>query len=349
MAGLLAMSTLSAQNLVLNVNPNSGLAGTTVTVEISVENFTQILNYQGTLNWDENVLSYLSATSPAPSIFNIINPPISGGGTMPENKLAFLWSDFLTTGVDANDGEVVLSVDFQINPNAANGTITNLFIDGSETALGYSSLTTIVGPNPFPAPTVNPGTVGVGSGFPVEMLDFQATTQNEMAKLEWITASETNNDYFEIQKSENGEDFYPIGTIKGAGTTQEHTYYEFDDQITASKLFYRLKQVDFDGSSTLTDIVELSSQQAENSWLYAYPNPSQNQTHLRLKNWDELDQEFRIQLYSLDGRLQQSTLVKGNELITDYTLDVSSLARGSYLLKVNNTRGQSTQQILILE
>lgn len=343
------MSTLNAQNLTFNVVPNSGLAGTIITVEISVENFTQILNYQGTLNWDDNVLSYLGATSPAPGIANAINPPISGGGTMPENKLTFLWADFFATGTSANDGDAVLTVDFQIDPNAANGTITNLFIDGSETALGYSSTATVGTSNPFPAPTVNPGTVGVGSGFPVEMLDFQATTQNEMAKLEWITASETNNDYFEIQKSENGEDFYPIGTIKGAGNTQEHTYYEFDDQITASKLFYRLKQVDFDGSSTLTDVVELSSQQVESNWLSAYPNPSQNQTHLRLKNWDELDQDFRIQVFSIDGRLQKSILVQGNELITDYILDVSALPRGSYVLKVSNTRGKSTQQLLILE
>lgn len=349
MAGLLIISNLSAQNLTFNVISNSGLPGTTVTVEVSVENFTQIVNYQGTLNWDDNVLSYLSASSPFLGITNVFNPPASAGGTMPDNKLTFLWTDFLTTGIDADDGEVLLTIDFQIDPNATNGANANVFIDGSETALGYASIASIFGPNPFLTPTVNAGSVNVGSGFPVEMLDFQATTNEGIAKLEWITASEANNDYFEIQKSENGVNFYPIGTLSGAGTTQEHTYYQFEDQITATKLYYRLMQVDFDGSSSLTELVELSSQQIENSWVKAYPNPSRNQTHLRLENWDELDQDFRIQLFSLDGRLHQTAIVKGNELITDYALDVSGLARGSYLLKVNNKRGQSTQQILLLE
>ncbi|MEL6844296.1 MAG: T9SS type A sorting domain-containing protein, partial [Bacteroidota bacterium] len=180
-------------------------------------------------------------------------------------------------------------------------------------------------------------------------LDFQASAEDGNAKLEWITASETDNHYFEVQKSENGVDFFAIGTVEGAGTTQEHTYYQFEDQITASKLFYRLQQVDFDGSASLSDIVELNTNQSENDWIQIYPNPSRHQTHIRLQNWAELDQRFRIQLYSLDGRLQHEEFVEGDALIGDYIMDVSNLPRASYLLKLSNTQGKSSSQILILE
>ncbi|MEL6593848.1 MAG: cohesin domain-containing protein, partial [Bacteroidota bacterium] len=292
LAGLLAFGNLQAQPLTLTLEGQNGLPGTTVTVDMTVENFTQIFSYQGTMVWDASVLQFLSVSSPFPGITNVTNTPISSPTPTPTNKLTFLWTDPSAVGLTVDDNEIVLSVTFQIDANVSIGTTTNINIDGSETAVGYSDAINFVF---FPL-TVNGGTVGVGTSFPVEMLDFQATAQDGNAKLEWITASETDNHYFEVQKSENGVDFFAIGTVEGAGTTQEHTYYQFEDQITASKLFYRLQQVDFDGSASLSDIVELNTNQSENDWIQIYPNPSRHQTHIRLQNWAELDQRFRIQL-----------------------------------------------------
>ncbi|MEL7338993.1 MAG: T9SS type A sorting domain-containing protein [Bacteroidota bacterium] len=345
LAGLLAFANLQAQTLTFNVSTASDLPGSIVTIDISVENFTNLYTYQGTISWDETVLDYQGTSSPFPGIANVVGDP--GTGFIPLNKATFVWTDPLagsTGGVTVDDQEVVLQISFLIQNGIPTGTVSNVTIDGSATPLFY-------GDNNFNlfTPVVNSGGVGVGVSFPVEMLDFQASAEDGNAKLEWITASETDNHYFEVQKSENGVDFFAIGTVEGAGTTQEHTYYQFEDQITASKLFYRLQQVDFDGTATRTDVVELSATQSESSWIQAYPNPSQDQTFIRLENWEELEQRFRIQVYSLDGRMLHEEFVEGEDLISAYSLDVSALPRASYLLKLSNAKGKSSSQILILE
>lgn len=186
--------------------------------------------------------------------------------------------------------------------------------------------------------------------FPVEMLDFQVKAQDGLAKLEWITASEQGNDYFEIQKSNNGEDFQAIGTVKGAGTSQEYTYYNFEDpaQITTDKLYYRLLQVDFDGNSSLSNIVELSTDVKSEEWVKFFPNPSQDFTKIRLESWEDLNLSYHIQLYTLDGRMINGEHVEGNRLIADYSLNVAQYPRGAYLLKVTNPRGKTSQKLLIL-
>ena len=84
--------------------------------------------------------------------------------------------------------------------------------------------------------------------LPIELLYFKPKYEDDIVKLRWSTASEHNNDYFTIEKSNDGINYEVIKTVPGAGnSTHVIDYYEEDRSLTSSGIYYRLKQTDFDG------------------------------------------------------------------------------------------------------
>ncbi|MCO6488771.1 MAG: hypothetical protein J5I98_10155 [Phaeodactylibacter sp.] len=91
--------------------------------------------------------------------------------------------------------------------------------------------------------------------FPVELTAFTARPAGKAVQLAWITATETNNDYFAVEHSTDGRSFGEIGRVAGAGTSQEERRYAFTDYSPAAGLnYYRLRQNDFDGRYEYSDI-----------------------------------------------------------------------------------------------
>ncbi|NWF90701.1 MAG: lamin tail domain-containing protein [Ignavibacteriaceae bacterium] len=92
---------------------------------------------------------------------------------------------------------------------------------------------------------------------PVELVSFIASASNDCVNLKWMTVTETNNSGFEIQRRKYDEDFTGIGFVKGFGTSTEKHKYEFLDENPGVGVFqYRLKQIDFSGSYSYSNIVE---------------------------------------------------------------------------------------------
>ena len=92
--------------------------------------------------------------------------------------------------------------------------------------------------------------------LPIELLSFTGYIENGKPKLLWVTASEKNNDYFVITRYENGET-WEVGRIQGAGTSMQLNKYQWVDESSSltGKLYYQLKQVDFDGKSETFNII----------------------------------------------------------------------------------------------
>ena len=112
-------------------------------------------------------------------------------------------------------------------------------------------------------------------GVPVEFTSFTATAKDGMVELSWSTATETNNHLFEIERRNEYTDFRTIGFVKGAGTTAElNKYFFIDKNVEKGINFYRLKQIDYNGTFEYSDEVEflatgpLSFRLEQN-----YPNP----------------------------------------------------------------------------
>jgi uncharacterized repeat protein (TIGR01451 family) len=171
--------------------------------------------------------------------------------------------------------------------------------------------------------------------LPVVLTDFTAqAVQNRDAQLRWHTASERNNDHFEIERSFDGTSFTKIGRVAGQGTTTSATVYAFTDANVAAKasgpVYYRLRQVDRDGTATYSPLRTVSFTKAAIVSLSVYPNPVATRTNLDLGQLPATG-TYQVLLLDATGRQVQTWTLLGG---ATHPLDVAGLASGSYLLVV---------------
>jgi len=99
-----------------------------------------------------------------------------------------------------------------------------------------------------------------GCLLPIELTSFNVKNKNQTNTLEWITTSESNNDYFTIERSENGITFEEIGRIGGAGNSSDRLSYQFDDHRYSEGInYYRLKQTDYNGNYEYSDLFTIDN------------------------------------------------------------------------------------------
>ncbi len=119
---------------------------------------------------------------------------------------------------------------------------------------------------------------------PVELLDLQAHLRHEQVDIIWITATESNNDYFELERSQNNENFEVITTINGSGNSQSLLQYLFTDESPFNgHNYYRLKQVAYNGEVEYFDVVSAFIQKEKESSLRLIPNPTGQGSVLHLE------------------------------------------------------------------
>ncbi|RZK23397.1 MAG: hypothetical protein EOO63_17715, partial [Hymenobacter sp.] len=123
----------------------------------------------------------------------------------------------------------------------------------------------------------------LASPLPVTLLDFTARTQPGMVALSWRTATELNSARFEVERSLDGQHFSKMGEVSAAGTTTAtHQYHLTDATLPegASVLYYRLRQVDVDGTALYSPVQTVRTEHAAFA-LTLYPNPALHRTTLR--------------------------------------------------------------------
>lgn len=150
--------------------------------------------------------------------------------------------------------------------------------------------------------------------LPVELLQFGASTESENVHLKWSTASELNNDYFEIEKSMEGIVFESIGKVKGAGTSQHIIQYSFIDALSFPISYYRLKQVDFDGTFTYSDVIKVFDKQE-------FVRFGSNENKVSITSLDsENDSEYLVM--SINGILIDRNMFYGETEISTHFLSL---------------------------
>ncbi len=167
--------------------------------------------------------------------------------------------------------------------------------------------------------------------LPVELLSFSAKAAETQVRLSWTTASEKNNDRFEIERSADGRTFDYLTTIKGSGTTTLARHYQSSDKNPINGInYYRLKQIDFDGTATFSEIVsvEMKSEKIE-----LFPNPVAGTLYLRMSDFTTRDVQFQIT--DLTGRTMLSGETAINDGIVTIPLsEVGSFPLGTYMVRV---------------
>jgi photosystem II stability/assembly factor-like uncharacterized protein len=185
---------------------------------------------------------------------------------------------------------------------------------------------------------------------PVELTSFTASLNQSKVNLYWQTATELNNNGFEIQRKLENSDWITIGFKKGKGTTSEQTDYSYIDDISgvsAKKLMYRLKQIDYNGSFKYSDEIEVVTLPLQYNLFQNYPNPFNPNTVIKY----EIPQNsfIKLEVFDLLGR-QIKTLVNEMKPAGRYEIefDASSLSSGIYIYKISgNNFNQSKKMILL--
>ncbi|MCW3105498.1 MAG: hypothetical protein JWQ09_4 [Segetibacter sp.] len=168
------------------------------------------------------------------------------------------------------------------------------------------------------------------STLPITLKAFSASASKQNALLKWSTATELDNDRFEIEHSLNGRDFTPIAQVKANGTsTTEHSYTYLHENIAAGKHFYRIIDIDKNGNKRYSQIITLSSGGA--STLQLYPNPA---TSFISVTASSLLQGNEFTISSLTGQM----VLKG--IISQQQIDVQKLTSGHYWFVVKTKDGE---------
>ena len=161
--------------------------------------------------------------------------------------------------------------------------------------------------------------------LPVELISFNLSPKDNSINLQWQTASELNNNGFEIQRSEDAESWEKIGFVKGNGNSNTIQNYTFNDNSPKVFNYYRLKQIDFDGAFKYSDIKFLKLGQTLT--INISPNPVANILNIDVDNAQQID------IYDVAGKL-----VKHYSAFSQ-SIDVSDFTRGVYFFIVTKNDG----------
>ncbi|MFT4663764.1 MAG: hypothetical protein ACI9XB_000705 [Gammaproteobacteria bacterium] len=183
----------------------------------------------------------------------------------------------------------------------------------------------------------------INSPLPIELLSFTALVKNEHVELNWVTASEINNDYFDIERSVDGINFTSISTINGAGNSTQNLFYSMVDLAPLNGMsYYRLKQTDYDGATSYSSLEVVEFIKINNIIFDIYPNPFSGQTIFRTT--EKLD-DAELVIYNSTGNIvKQIQNISGQTCV----LHCEDLSRGFYFISlVQNNTILATDKIVI--
>ena len=171
--------------------------------------------------------------------------------------------------------------------------------------------------------------------LPIELLFFNVQLgDNNDVQVKWQTATETNNDYFTLQRSKNGVEWENINTIAGAGNSNMILNYVANDYKPYEGVsYYRLKQTDFDGQFSFSKIKSINNSDMENNQIIIYPNPTTDYITI-IGNSIELE---AVNVYDiLRKNVSCSAIIKkiNNKKIV---IDLSELSGGIYYIRTKST------------
>jgi len=180
--------------------------------------------------------------------------------------------------------------------------------------------------------------------LPVTLLNFDANCEREVTVLSWSTASESNNDYFTIEKSTDGVNFSKISKIQGSGNSTNLINYTFKDNAPSNDIsYYRLKQVDFNGQHEYFDIIASSCSLVD---FFVVTNTKLDDNNLEFDVLTDIKEELTISLYDYSGKLLVNEKSLANEGSNKIKLTDLELAKGIYILNVMGQRHQCDIKIL---
>jgi type IX secretion system substrate protein len=224
----------------------------------------------------------------------------------------------------AGDNSEGVSGDDIVNPiNMNTGDVYILLIDN------YSGTT-----SPFDMDlSLTSGLTLNCTQLPIELLNFNGFAEKGYNLLEWTTTTEINNDYFEIEKSNDGVLFNKIDILDGAGNSSVNKFYQYKDNNPNSGIsYYRLKQVDYNGTFSYSNVVAVK--QSIGAEVSIFPNPTVGKVKLNFVS--KYEGTYKITVYDISKEIYEEKILvdKGNKIISFNLFE--NLSKGFYIVKITD-------------
>ncbi len=187
--------------------------------------------------------------------------------------------------------------------------------------------------------------------LPVTLVSFEGQVQEDGVELNWVTASEVNNSHFEVERSTDGENFEQIGRVEGFGTTTVTQGYSFMDANTVSGVvYYRLRQVDFDGAFEYSKIITVIGNQKNDSSTEEFvvsPNPVHSGAFSIAKvGSNDAYATYNVTLQDVSGKVYYNKENTLDSASSELATMVNKLGSGVYLLLISNGDDQQVVRLL---
>ena len=180
-----------------------------------------------------------------------------------------------------------------------------------------------------------------GSTLPITLLSFTAQKNGNTSLLQWKATNEVNNSYFSVEHSSDGTNFQPIGRVAGHGTISTEQKYQFNDNNPVKGLnFYRLKQVDYDGNYTYSNIAAVVFEDVA-AIFKVFPNPASNRVNISIPLSPVASV---IDVYDFNGNKVLEKQISAN--MVSESLDVTKLAAGAYQFTLIQGKQQQTVKLV---
>jgi len=172
--------------------------------------------------------------------------------------------------------------------------------------------------------------------LPVSLFEFKGKADQNIVSLWWATASETNNDHFVIEHSNDGKNWEALAKIKGNGTSNEFNKYEWSGKLTEyGDIFFRLKQTDYNGTETFSDIISLVITRNNNrEQIRISPHPVRDLSLFELTEF--YSPNLSLTIFSANGKIIKEQTISNNS----FYINRQDFDKGIYYYKIHAEDGQ---------
>ncbi len=336
--------TTKTDGLINTVYPNVGWAAYDIS-SIPVGSIVQGLHFYGYVNatnWPYWSATPMGSVNPITATGSAINAQVQANR---DQGVAYIysdegssyapgWHDYPLESTAVSDFENALS----------QGWFAMGFVDRDDVATYFVNFDGWSQPNP---PYIE---VIYEFSVPVELTSFGATSNGTDVELKWTTATETNNQGFQIERMNASGSFEQAGYVAGFGTTTEPKAYSFiDSKLESGNYTYRLKQIDFDGTFTYSEEVNVEVElPLEYSLEQNYPNPFNPSTMIKYSIPE--DGNVKLAVYNMLGE-EVASIVNTTQKAGRYEVNfnASQLSSGVYVYRIEAANFTSSKKLMLLK
>ena len=301
------------------------------------------INSTGTIQWS---YTYGGAAS---DYFNSLQINSFGGFVMGGANAS--------TGAGGNDMWLVVTDGNGVNTSQTAATLTTTTLTGLITETSSYGADLVNGTSATPVPTVGNQLLTTTktiqcprAPLPIELINFTTDCETGKVQIKWATATETNNDFFTIERTTDGINNpknFIIDSKAIGGTSSDNIQYAFTDEEPENGFsYYRLKQTDFDGKSTYFQIVPTQCNANDNTFDFTvFPNPNNGQ-EMNITILGETSKEVLIVVEDIFGREKYTKMLlsNGNQ---NYFIPLNNLSSGIYYVKASSNNKMLSKKIVV--